>query len=139
MIGQINETKGSFLTSEVRREIVESYLVEGVRMAELSTRYGVTVNHIKQMVFRYRQSLSIFDEQKTYSVMQPNGKRKRSYDAIRSENDELKRQLRIAMLKIEGYELMDKILRDEYGIAFSKKSVAKQSVSSSTRPAQPRI
>lgn len=130
MLGLITERDGRTITAEVRREIVESYLVGGVTMSRLSKNYGVTVNNIKQMVFRYRQNLSIFDEQKAFSVMQPDGKKCRNYDAVIAENNELKRQLRLAMLKIEGYELMGKILRDEHGIEFSKKSAAKQSAGS---------
>jgi len=130
MLGLNSEGDARTPSADVRQEIVESFLIGGVKMAVLSKKYGVTVGCIKQMVFRYRQNLSIFDEQKAFSVMQPDGKKRRNYDAVIAENNELKRQLRLAMLKIEGYELMGKILRDEHGIEFSKKSVAKQSAGS---------
>lgn len=55
-------------------------------------------------------------------------KKKKSLAALELENEELKRQLRIALLRIEGYEVMGNILKEEYGVDLLKKSAVKRSV-----------
>ncbi len=58
MLGLITERDGRTITAEVRREIVESYLIGGIKMSQLSKTYGVTVSNIKMMVFRYRPTIT---------------------------------------------------------------------------------
>lgn len=47
--------------------------------------------------------------------------------SLKLENEELKRQLKLTQLKLEGYQIMGDILQEEYGIDLLKKSEAKQS------------
>ncbi|WP_255351445.1 hypothetical protein [Dysgonomonas sp. BGC7] len=49
---------------------------------------------------------------------------------LRLENEELRRQLEAARLKLEGYQIMGDILDEEYGIDLLKKLEAKQSSNS---------
>lgn len=48
------------------------------------------------------------------------------------ENEDLKRQLKLAQLKLEGYQIMGDILEEGYGIDLQKKSESKQSTDSTT-------
>lgn len=41
MLGLITERDGRMLSADVRREIVESYLIGGVKMSQLSKRYEI--------------------------------------------------------------------------------------------------
>lgn len=49
---------------------------------------------------------------------------------LRLENEELRRQLELARLKLEGCQIMGDILDEEYGIDLLKKLEAKQSSNS---------
>ncbi|MFR1814831.1 hypothetical protein [Dysgonomonas capnocytophagoides] len=55
-------------------------------------------------------------------------KKKQQEDlSLKLENEELRRQLKLAQLKLEGYQIIGDILQDEYGVDLLKKSEAKQS------------
>jgi hypothetical protein len=43
---------------------------------------------------------------------------------LKNENDLLKHELKMANITIEGYEIMQSIYKEEYGIDLSKKSGA---------------
>jgi hypothetical protein len=48
------------------------------------------------------------------------------HSTLQVENEQLKRQLQQALLKIEGYQIMGDILEKEYGIDLLKKVEAGQ-------------
>jgi len=114
------------LSPEVREQIVQGFLIEGRSINSLCEEFDVSRSVVKTSVHRYRKSLSIFDNQISFPVMST--KKKKSLAALELENEELKRQLRIALLRIEGYEVMGNILKEEYGVDLLKKSAVKRSV-----------
>ena len=80
------------------------------------------------MVSRYKQNnINTFEDQLTIPIMGRKKKVSKDEDSLKQENEQLKRQLKTAMLKLEGYQIMGDILHEEYGIDLLKKSAAKQS------------
>lgn len=114
----------------VRQEIIQDYLSGRKSSYMLSVEYDLDQKSINKMVNRYKQKNTfIFEDQLSQPIMG----RKKKQDSVsedlnlKLENQELKRQLHLAQLKLEGYQIMGDILEEEYGIDLLKKSAAKQS------------
>lgn len=114
----------------VRQEIIQDYLSGRKSSYMLSVEYDLDQKSINKMVNRYKQKNTfIFEDQLSRPIMS----RKKKKDSVsenlnlKLENQELKRQLHLAQLKLEGYQIMGDILEEEYGIDLLKKSAAKQS------------
>lgn len=114
----------------VRQKIIQDYLSGRKSSYMLSVEYDLDQKSINKMVNRYKQKNTfIFEDQLSRPIMS----RKKKKDSVsedlnlKLENQELKRQLHLAQLKLEGYQIMGDILEEEYGIDLLKKSAAKQS------------
>lgn len=112
----------------LKQEIIQDYLSGRKSSYMLSIEHGITINSINKMVNRYKQkNLFIFEDQLSTPIM---GRKKKSTPENlnwKLENEELKRQLNLAQLKVEGYQIMGDILQEEYGIDLLKKSEARHS------------
>ena len=126
MDGQRKQKRPNF-PRLVREQIIHEYLSGRKTCAMLGREYGVCPKTINKMVSRYKQrNNSNF----TDSIIQPIMPRIRikttDSSALQAENAQLKRQLQLAQLKIEGYQIMGDILQEEYGIDLLKKVEAGQ-------------
>jgi hypothetical protein len=87
-------------------------------------------NAINHMMSRHKEKfLPIFVNKPILPAMKPKTSSLDQAELL-DQNQELRRQLQQAHLKIEGYEIMGDILEEQYGIDLLKKAVAKQSPNS---------
>nr|WP_162988757.1 hypothetical protein [Pedobacter schmidteae] len=117
--------------SRIPRKVKERMICEytsGVKTASmLSKETGMSTEAIRKMVSRYRDRfLPTLDDRPIVSAAMRNKSKTVSDTDLMREIDELRRQLKDAQLKIEGYKLMGDILEERYGIDLLKKSEAKQ-------------
>ena len=116
------------LPRKVKERMILEYLngLKTIRM--LSDDSGMSYNAITKMIFRYKNKyLPTFEGKSllTSGMAKKTKTVKNDDSAVEIEN--LRRQLKEARLKIEGYQIMGEILEEEYGIDLLKKSGAKQS------------
>lgn len=126
MDGQ-KKKRGVTIPRLLRQTIIQDYLSGRKSSYMLSIEYGVDQKNINKMVHRYQQKNgTILAESITTPIM---GRKKKQQEdlSLKLENEELRRQLKLAQLKLEGYQIMGDILQEEYGVDLLKKSEAKQS------------
>lgn len=124
----LRKKKSSTLPRLVRERIIAEYL-SGLKTPQmLSKEYPMSRNAIIKMVSRYRQAGNsiTFDNKSILGPMKPKINAELMNDKLIMDNIELRRQLDMAHLKIEGFEIMGDILEKEYGIDLLKKAEAKQ-------------
>ena len=97
----------------------------------LSKRYGYSILKIKKLAEEYKQGkIDIFDNPQkrriTMSIMTHQEEVQLLKDKIKALEDALK----LSNIKAEGFEVMMRILKDEYDIDLSKKVEAEQSKNS---------
>ena len=79
------------------------------------------------MVNRYvRENYATFGESISRPVMVHKKFTPTELSSLQAENEALRRQLKMARLKIEGYQIMGEILSEEYGVDLLKKAGAGQ-------------
>lgn len=103
----------------------------GVPVESLSKRYGYSIVKIKTLATEYKRGkIDIFDNPQkrriAMSIMTHQEEVQLLQDKIRALEDALK----LSNIKAEGFEVMMRILKDEYGIDLSKKVEAEQSKNS---------
>ena len=103
----------------------------GVPVESLSKRYGYSIVKIKTLATEYKKGeIDIFDNPQkrriAMSIMTHQEEVQLLQDKIRALEDALK----LSNIKAEGFEVMMRILKDEYGIDLSKKVEAEQSKNS---------
>ena len=107
----------------VRDQIVQEYLSGRKTGAMLGREHGVCPKSISKMVSRYKQhNSSNFGDLIIQPIMPRTRVKTAAPTALQAENERLKRQLQLAQLKIESYQIMGDILDEEYGIDLLKKS-----------------
>ena len=111
----------------VRDQIIQEYLSGRKTSTMLGIEHGICSGSVNKMVRRYQQQNSaIFADTISQPIM-PRAKVKTpDHSILQAENEQLKRQLQQALLKIEGYQIMGDILEKEYGIDLLKKVEAGQ-------------
>ena len=103
----------------------------GMPVENLSKRYGYSILKIKKLAEEYKQGkIDIFDNPHkrriTMSIMTHQEEVQLLKDKIKALEDALK----LSNIKAEGFEVMMRILKDEYDIDLSKKVEAEQSKNS---------
>jgi transposase-like protein len=89
----------------LREQIVQEYLSGRKTGAMLAKEYGVHRGSVNKMVSRYYQkNRTTFAETIIQPIMQPKKVKPTDYSALQLENEQLRRQLQLAQLKIEGYQ-----------------------------------
>ncbi|MBD8388799.1 hypothetical protein H7X66_09035 [Dysgonomonas sp. BGC7] len=130
MSGQTKK-RGATIPRLLRQAIIQDYLSGRKSSYMLSVEHGIDQKNINKMVNRYQRENPLTLEQ--LSIPQPMKRKKHNPSddlTLRLENEELRRQLEAARLKLEGYQIMGDILDEEYGIDLLKKLEAKQSSNS---------
>jgi len=126
MEGQRKQKRPNF-PRMVREQIIHEYLSGRKTCAMLGREYEVCPKTINKMVSRYKQKNSFNFTDKMFQPIMPRIRIKTTdSSALQAENAQLKRQLQLAQLKIEGYQIMGDILEEEYGIDLLKKVEAGQ-------------
>lgn len=130
MSGQ-KKKRGATIPRLLRQAIIQDYLSGRKSSYMLSVEHGIDQKNINKMVNRYQREKPLTLEQ--LSIPQPMKRKKYNPSddlTLRLENEELRRQLELARLKLEGFQIMGDILDEEYGIDLLKKLEAKQSSNS---------
>lgn len=118
-----------YVPPAIRDLIIREYLSGRKTGAMLAKEHGISRNSINHMISRYNQRISgNFAKTQVTPIMLPQRLKQTETAVLKDENERLKRQLKMAELKIEGYEIMGEILEEEYGIDLLKKAGAEQSV-----------
>lgn len=119
--------KGEHLPPIIKQRIIREYLSGLKTSNKLGKEHGVSANMILKMVSRYKKSnssvlLDILPEI-------PERTKKVSIDdmTLKQENDILRKQLKLARLKLKAFQILGDILDEQYGIDLLKKAVTKES------------
>ena len=124
------EAKNYRAMQRAQAKMLREYF-SGVPMENLSKRYGYSIVKIKTLATEYKKGkIDIFDNPQkrriAMSIMTHQEEVQLLQDKIRALEDALK----LSNIKAEGFEVMMRILKDEYGIDLSKKVEAEQSKNS---------
>ena len=124
------EAKSHRAMQRAQAKMLREYF-SGVPVECLSKRYGYSIVKIKTLATEYKQGkIDIFDNPQkrriAMSIMTHQEEVQLLQDKIRALEDALK----LSNIKAEGFEVMMRILKDEYGIDLSKKVEAGQSTNS---------
>ena len=124
------EAKNYRAMQRAQEKMLREYF-SGVPMENLSKRYGYSIVKIKTLATEHKQGkIDIFDNPQkrriAMSIMTHQEEVQLLQDKIRALEDALK----LSNIKAEGFEVMMRILKDEYGIDLSKKVEAEQSKNS---------
>ena len=103
----------------------------GVPVENLSKRYGYSVVKIKTLASEYKQGkIDIFDNPHKRRIAMSIMTHQEEVQLLQDKIKALEDALKLSNIKAEGFEVMMRILKDEYGIDLSKKVEAEQSKSS---------
>ena len=124
------EAKSYRAMQRAQAKMLREYF-SGVPVESLSKRYGYSIVKIKTLATEYKKGkIDIFDNPQkrriAMSIMTHQEEVQLLQDKIRALEDALK----LSNIKAEGFEVMMRILKDEYGIDLSKKVEAEQSKNS---------
>jgi len=126
MDGQKRQKRPNLSRMELDR-IIQEYISGRKTGTTLEREYGLCRGTVNKIVSRYKQQNSVNFTDVIIQPIMPRTKIKTTdSSALLAENDQLKRQLQLAQLKIEGYQIMGDILEEEYGIDLLKKVEAGQ-------------
>ncbi|MDR0264099.1 MAG: hypothetical protein LBJ04_12840, partial [Sphingobacterium sp.] len=111
----------------IRDQIIQDYLSGRKTRSMLSKEHGISLLSVSKIVSYYRKKNSAtFDGMISQPIMPRTKNKTTDHSALQAENERLKRQLQMAHIKIEGYQIMGDILEKEYGIDLLKKVEAGQ-------------
>jgi transposase-like protein len=126
MNGQ-KKKRGNNLPRMLREQIIQEYLSGRKTGAMLGIEHGISPQTVNKMVRRYQQNNSAtFADTISQPIMPRTKVKTTEHSSLQAENEQLKRQLQQAQLKLEGYQIMGDILEEEYGIDLLKKVEAGQ-------------
>ena len=111
----------------IREQIIQDYLSGRKTRSMLSEEHGISPLAVSKIVSYYRKKNSTtFDGMISQPIMPRTKNKTTDLSVLQAENEQLKRQLQQAQLKLEGYQIMGDILEEEYGIDLLKKVEAGQ-------------
>jgi len=120
----------------IREQIIQDYLSGRKTRSMLSEEHGISPLAVSKIVSYYRKKNSAtFDGMISQPIMPRTKNKTTDLSVLQAENEQLKRQLQQAQLKLEGYQIMGDtctvyevrgILEEEYGIDLLKKVEAGQ-------------
>jgi len=126
MYGQLNKKRPN-LPRMLREQIIQEYLSGRKTGAMLGREHGICPKTISKMISRYKQqNSSTFADVIIHPIMPRTRFKTTDHSALQAQNEQLRRQLELAQLKIESYQIMGDILEEEYGIDLLKKVEAGQ-------------
>ena len=103
----------------------------GMPVEDLSKRYGYSEKKIISLASEYKQGKNdIFDDRDKRRIALSMMSHEEEVRLLQDKIKALENALKLSNIKVEGYEIMMHILKDEYGIDLSKKAEAGQSTNS---------
>lgn len=103
----------------------------GMPLKDLSKRYGYSEKRIISLASEYKQGkIDIFDDRDKRKLAMSMMSHEEEVRLLRDKIAALENALKLSNIKAEGYEIMLRILKEEYGIDLSKKVEAGQSANS---------
>jgi hypothetical protein len=100
----------------------------GVPVESLSKRYGYSIVKIKTLATEYKQGkIDIFDNPQKRRIAMSIMTHQEEVQLLQDKIKALEEALKLSNIKAEGFEVMMRILKDEYGVDLSKKVEAEQS------------
>lgn len=103
----------------------------GMPLKDLSKRYGYSEKRIISLASEYKQGkIDIFDDRDKRKLAMSMMSHEEEVRLLRDKIAALENALKLSNIKSEGYEIMLRILKEEYGIDLSKKVEAGQSANS---------
>lgn len=103
----------------------------GMPVEDLSKRYGYSEKKIISLASEYKQGeIDIFDDRDKRRIALSMMSHEEEVRLLQDKIKALENALKLSNIKVEGYEIMMHILKDEYGIDLSKKAEAGQSTNS---------
>ena len=103
----------------------------GMPVEDLSKRYGYSEKKIISLASEYKQGkIDIFDDRDKRRIALSMMSHEEEVRLLQDKIKVLENALKLSNIKVEGYEIMMHILKDEYGIDLSKKAEAGQSTNS---------
>jgi len=103
----------------------------GMPLKDLSKRYGYSEKKIISLASEYKQGkMDIFDDRDKRKLAMSMMSHEEEVRLLRDKIAALENALKLSNIKAEGYEIMLRILKEEYGIDLSKKVEAGQSANS---------
>jgi len=108
MDGQFKKKgRGPNLPRMVREQIIQDYLSGRKTSTMLGKEHGICYKSVQKMVSRYKQQNSANFADNFIQPIMPRLKVKHTdHYALQAEIEQLKRQLQLAHLKIESYQIM---------------------------------
>ena len=121
------ESKSYRAMQRAQGKMLREYF-SGVPVESLSKRYGYSIVKIKTLATEYKQGkIDIFDNPQKRRIAMSIMTHQEEIQLLQDKIKALEDALKLSNLKAEGYEVMMRILKDEYGIDLSKKVEAEQS------------
>ena len=103
----------------------------GMPVEDLSKRYGYSEKKIISLASEYKQGkIDIFDDRDKRRIALSMMSHEEEVRLLQDKIKALENALKLSNIKVEGYEIMMHILKDEYGIDLSKKAEVGQSTNS---------
>ena len=119
--------KGEHLPPIIKQRIIREYLGGLKTSNKLAKEHGVSANMILKMVSRYKKSKPT-DVLELLPVIPERTKKAATDDkTLREENEILRKQLKLARLKLKAFQILGDILDEQYGIDLLKKAITKES------------
>jgi transposase-like protein len=125
MEGQKHKRRPNLSRMELDR-IIQEYISGRKTGTTLESEYGLCRGTVNKIISRYRQKNSDNFATILHPIMPQTRVKTTDHSALQAENARLKRELELAQIKIEGYQIMGDILQEEYGIDLLKKVEAGQ-------------
>lgn len=128
MKGKTNKIYG--LLSHMKSRVLREYY-SGIPKEDLRRRYGVSPRKLEEWIESYRSGkINIFDERDKHAIEMARKDDKEKIRQLESELRLLRETLKMSQIKVEGYEYMLELLKEEEGIDLLKKAGAGQSAGS---------
>lgn len=97
----------------------------------LSKRYGCSIAKIRTLATDYKQGkIDIFDNPERRRIAMSIMTHQEEVQLLQDKIKALEDALKLSNIKAEGFEVMMRVIKDEYGIDLSKKVEAEQSKNS---------
>lgn len=120
-----------YRTSQLAQGKMLREYFSGMPVNDLSKRYGYSEKKIMSLASEYKQGkIDIFDDRDKRRIALSMMSHEEEVRLLQDKIKALENALKLSNIKVEGYEIMMRILKDEYGIDLSKKVEAGQSMSS---------
>jgi transposase-like protein len=110
-----------------KKQVIAECLDRGSTQAAAGIKYGVSDRVVHNWVKSY---VSDLDGRKIHTFKSMTGEEQKQYEALKQQNEALKKELEFAQMKAKAMEIMIELAKEEYGIDVRKNSGARQSASS---------